>query len=199
MGRPKIDHSETVCEKCGGKGNYAAKGLCRVCYGAEHFKANNTGEKRLARIEASKKWNREHREQFNRNKNNSYHGISAEPKALNETQCSDCTYVGVLHSKGRCLSCYGKERHKRCYGTYRLTQIAKSHNITIEVYKQLLEQADGKCAICKQERPLVVDHSHTSGAVRNLLCNFCNLALGYIDKMAPEIIAEMLQYKERYK
>lgn len=44
--------------------------------------------------------------------------------------------------------------------------------------KMLLEQ-NNKCAICKQETKLHVDHCHTTNKVRGLLCPACNKGLGH--------------------
>lgn len=56
----------------------------------------------------------------------------------------------------------------------------KGPHLTDAEYDLLLERQGGACAICG-EKPsirLVVDHDHETGAVRGLLCNPCNLALG---------------------
>lgn len=55
--------------------------------------------------------------------------------------------------------------------------------ITHDTYLKMLEEQDNKCAICLTsnmdlEKLLSVDHCHTTGKVRGLLCNNCNLALG---------------------
>jgi len=47
----------------------------------------------------------------------------------------------------------------------------------------MLEEQEHKCAICSTsdadlDKLLSVDHCHTTGKVRGLLCNNCNLALG---------------------
>jgi len=47
----------------------------------------------------------------------------------------------------------------------------------------MLEEQEHKCAICLTsdvdlEKLLAVDHCHTTGKVRGLLCSNCNLALG---------------------
>jgi hypothetical protein len=63
----------------------------------------------------------------------------------------------------------------------------KRYGIKPEEYIALWEKQDGKCAICKQEetalykgrqRSLAVDHCHTTGFIRGLLCNACNNGLG---------------------
>lgn len=53
--------------------------------------------------------------------------------------------------------------------------------ISLESYQQMLETQRGGCAICgghDGEKCLAVDHCHTAGRVRGLLCQNCNQALG---------------------
>lgn len=47
-----------------------------------------------------------------------------------------------------------------------------------EAYKRLVMGQQGRCKICEEPRPLVVDHCHANGQVRGLLCQTCNTALG---------------------
>ncbi len=62
----------------------------------------------------------------------------------------------------------------------RASRLAR-YNLTPAAYDGLLEAQEGVCAICRaapvQER-LHVDHDHTTGGVRGLLCGECNLGLG---------------------
>ena len=69
--------------------------------------------------------------------------------------------------------------------------------ITLEDYDSMLEQQDGKCAICKSEdskgKRFSVDHNHKTGEVRGLLCNPCNVAIGLL-KDSPEVIDSAKEY-----
>lgn len=58
--------------------------------------------------------------------------------------------------------------------------LKKKYGINLEDYDRMLSGQDGVCAICKTHngRTLHVDHCHTSGNVRGLLCDGCNQALG---------------------
>jgi len=73
--------------------------------------------------------------------------------------------------------------------------VSANHAVTIrklgctsEQYQKLVELQNGKCAICGtveghrsrygKRCKLSVDHDHTNGIVRGLLCNNCNRGLG---------------------
>lgn len=95
-------------------------------------------------------------------------------------------------AKGRCAHC-GDEfmrtnpRHKWCSKClpdqsvrYRLTRFKLSQlKFDAELRKQ-----EHCCAICRRsfdECRIYVDHDHKTGQYRGLLCNRCNVALGYIE------------------
>ena len=60
------------------------------------------------------------------------------------------------------------------------------YNITFNEYENRLKQQNYCCAICKKHKSsfkisLAVDHCHKTGKIRGLLCNHCNLMLGFSD------------------
>jgi hypothetical protein len=76
------------------------------------------------------------------------------------------------------------------------------YGITTAQFDDLLAAQGGKCAICgtsdwpgKGNRPHV-DHCHTGGGVRGILCHFCNLGLGNF-RDDPERLRRAIEYLER--
>lgn len=62
-------------------------------------------------------------------------------------------------------------------------RLRREFGITLEQYNEVLKYQGGKCAICKRsvrefKNQLAVDHCHTTGLLRGLLCWGCNKALG---------------------
>ncbi len=59
----------------------------------------------------------------------------------------------------------------------------RRYGISLERYNQLLESQGGVCAICggvnENGKQLSVDHDHSSGEVRGLLCTNCNSGIGH--------------------
>jgi hypothetical protein len=59
------------------------------------------------------------------------------------------------------------------------------YGITQQEYEQMVADQRGLCAICGKppigkghNTKLHVDHDHTTGKIRKLLCHFCNHGLG---------------------
>jgi hypothetical protein len=48
----------------------------------------------------------------------------------------------------------------------------------IDPLAKLREHQGKGCAICRQERTLVVDHDHATGLIRGLICAHCNVSEG---------------------
>ncbi len=79
----------------------------------------------------------------------------------------------------------------------RRTQLRLRYGITPEQFFDLLVAQDGKCAICggapKRGRNLSVDHDHSTGVVRGLLCVSCNTGVGYFERPIAGAIQEYLE------
>jgi len=62
--------------------------------------------------------------------------------------------------------------------------LKSAYGITPEKYDEMLAAQGGVCAICKNEDTkhksnyFPVDHNHSTGEVRGLLCSTCNTGLG---------------------
>lgn len=58
--------------------------------------------------------------------------------------------------------------------------------LTVEQYTAMVEAQNGVCAICgkpeshPRKKNLAVDHCHTTGKIRGLLCNSCNTGIGLL-------------------
>ena len=82
----------------------------------------------------------------------------------------------------------------------------KKYGISHDQYLDMLEEQDHVCAICKQPefitnasgtvRPLCVDHCHTTGNVRGLLCNTCNILLSRA-RDSVDILENAIEYLRR--
>lgn len=110
---------------------------------------------------------------------------NAKPDRM-QCHCKDCD--SILRKKKR-------EKDPVKYGSMHLKS---RYGITLEQYNDIFAQQEGKCKICKKhqtqlKRKLAVDHCHTTGRVRALLCQLCNMAVGSI-KEDPKIASELCRY-----
>ena len=76
------------------------------------------------------------------------------------------------------------------------------YGITKEAYETIFRNQSGVCAICSRQnldgKRLCVDHNHTTGTVRGLLCRQCNYFIGCINE-SKESAAKLLGYLEKHE
>lgn len=84
-----------------------------------------------------------------------------------------------------------KENPERAVANRRKANLARYYGLTVAEYNALLRKQGGVCAICGMDEPnshgrtgkkfrLSVDHCHSTGRVRGLLCQKCNRAIGLL-------------------
>lgn len=69
----------------------------------------------------------------------------------------------------------GSQKRKDYLRNY---ELKAKYGLTVDDWNDLLQKQNGGCAICGNtdsgKRRLSVDHNHTTGQVRGLLCQTCN-------------------------
>ena len=87
---------------------------------------------------------------------------------------------------------------------WRHWKMKKTYGIGIFDYYKMYESQCGKCSICGIERPnkgkdgLVVDHNHSTGRVRELLCVHCNTGLGQLRDDVGRL-QKAIEYLNKFK
>lgn len=82
---------------------------------------------------------------------------------------------------------YAREYRAKYPERTRATNLKQKYGITQKDYDEMIVQQDNKCAICQRDmteygKIFCVDHNHTTGKVRGLLCDPCNYGLGFYEK-----------------
>jgi hypothetical protein len=82
----------------------------------------------------------------------------------------------------------------------RRLSLQRLYGITLEQYDEFLLSQNGGCKICERKdtgssrcKFFHVDHDHTTGKVRGLLCNNCNRGIGYLAD-SPERLLKAAEY-----
>lgn len=84
-------------------------------------------------------------------------------------------------------------------------KLKSKYGITETDYNAMLLEQKGVCAICGQVETricadgsshLSVDHNHSTGKVRGLLCNTCNTMIG-LGKDSVDVLAKAIVYLEK--
>jgi hypothetical protein len=121
-------------------------------------------------------------------------------------RCVDCDAEGITTKRKtpypgpRCATHNRAVKRKRSAGTWE-SRILATYGISADEYFAILASQDGCCYICRRAtglrgKRLSVDHDHSSGFVRGLLCSPCNRLLGHI-RDDLDTAARIRSYLER--
>ena len=81
----------------------------------------------------------------------------------------------------------------------RAGRLRRNYNLTPQDVEQMLADQGNSCRLCQiqftDKKKYKIDHCHKSGAVRGLLCNSCNTALGKF-KDDPSLLRRAASYVE---
>src|SRR6185369_15706288 len=104
-------------------------------------------------------------------------------------QCEHCgnTYTPASGRQQWCQTCAPNEKARHIMRRYHISQAE---------WDQMYADQLGLCAICTLREASVFDHCHTTGNVRALLCNPCNVLLG-IAETTPDILDRFAKYIEK--
>lgn len=94
-----------------------------------------------------------------------------------------------------------REMHPERPFTDALRRSCATVGITLVQYYEILDEQGGVCRICKNPPTtsrLYLDHCHSGGIFRGLLCRECNSGLGQF-RDNPEILRAAAEYLERHK
>lgn len=80
----------------------------------------------------------------------------------------------------------------------RVDRAARQYDVHRDVIANLHAAQQGRCAVCGKTRKLAVDHCHSSGRVRGLLCYPCNIALGQVNDDA-DLLHKLAAYVARHR
>jgi hypothetical protein len=97
-----------------------------------------------------------------------------------------------------------KQKNPQKVKKYQRTTNLRKFGLSYEDYEQMHKQQKGLCAICnnpetfvhsktKEPASLAVDHCHTTGKTRKLLCKNCNTGLGSF-KDNQDVLLKAMQY-----
>jgi hypothetical protein len=91
------------------------------------------------------------------------------------TKDGKATYCKPCHNR------ISKRNADRRYGSRRNYLLTHRYGASQAQIEWKLLQQNHKCALCREHPAEHVDHQHSDGELRGVLCFNCNRALGYFD------------------
>lgn len=131
---------------------------------------------------------------------------SGEVKLVQKTFCLECDagrskrYRDTHQSKVRAM-----DAERYAHGSKREGHLRRKYGMTSAEFEAMAVKQHGKCKVCREppsagrwsrKYRLHVDHDHTSGRVRGLVCYRCNMAIGFL-RDSPKLARSVAKYLEK--
>ncbi len=189
-----------MCGSCMRRPSKSGRVTCQVCIDAAYVsrarKNDSFSREKLAERAASVSLHRKNRPvQLSRQ------------QALAQGVCVACRNLPAAPGKTWCQRCTETKRASRqanasVIAEREIAAKMRQHDATYDDYARMLNEQSGACAICRgsdfgpRAKRLSVDHCHATGAVRGLLCSWCNSGLGMF-KDNVEFLEAAIAYLRR--
>jgi hypothetical protein len=95
-----------------------------------------------------------------------YHSHRSGGRIVSESYCKPC-HINI-----------GVRNRAKLYGSMRNYWLLKRYGVTEKEVDALIAKQRGLCALCRKRPATELDHCHSSGRNRGVLCKHCNMALG---------------------
>lgn len=113
-----------------------------------------------------------------------------------DSHCIECRRAacrdygaGSKATRNARLASWRKKNPAKAASLDKRKRLKQKYGLSEGQVEQMREAQQGRCAICERAtRRLFVDHCHTKGHVRALLCQTCNTFLGWYEKKADTIL-----------
>jgi hypothetical protein len=93
---------------------------------------------------------------------------------------------------------YDKQNRDAVSKTNKNKKLKNRYGITLQEYESMMLSQMNRCKICNDDsKKLYVDHCHSSGRVRALLCHNCNAGIGHF-RERKDIFENAIKYIEEY-
>lgn len=109
-------------------------------------------------------------------------------KAQKSGFCRECKFCSKKRDRRAAMFRYRHQPHVKLKEKVRSYQ--REYDLEIGVIEAAIAKQNGQCAICKKvTQKLCVDHCHTTGAFRGMLCRSCNTGIGHLHDNPERCIA----------
>ena len=123
-----------------------------------------------------------------------------------ETPCAECRAAAKLAAKRERAARSpnaGKHNSRKHYQSARNSHLWRKYGILPEVFEEIFQRQGKCCACCQSTEPnggqwWCVDHDHTTGIIRGILCSKCNRGIGHLGDRLEDVIKAVV-YLQRYK